>query len=216
MTSRIHTLTFALVACLAAPCASARETAATATSAPRLDCKAVTSYPGATLTFEQCETRNTLNAQMSQAMSQSDGEQPGDERMTCEQVIAELKAKSVPGVTAQHAAEASVAGQRYQAAYEGSMATATALATAGAGKAATAAAIDAVTGTNIAGAANTTAQTVATKALQAEARATIVPARQRAAAANISVQADVVAMMRANPRIGRLTMLAQSKGCVIQ
>jgi hypothetical protein len=136
---------------------------------------------------------------------------PGDEQMSCEAIIAEMRTLQVSGVSAQNAAEAQAAGQalrsemdRQQTAAAGQMAAGTA-----ATAAASAAAAAGAQGANQALLAN---QVAAQAQAQANA-ARMAPMRDRATAANAAAMTDLMASIQSNPRFGRLIGLAGARGC---
>ncbi len=136
---------------------------------------------------------------------------PGDEQMSCDAIIAELRTLQVSGVSAQNAAEAQAAGQALRAEMQGQQAAAAGQMAAGtaATAAASAAAAAGVPGADQALLAN---QVAAQAQAQANA-ARMAPVRDRATAANAAATADLMASIQSNPRFGRLISLAGARGC---
>jgi hypothetical protein len=136
---------------------------------------------------------------------------PGDETMSCDAIIAEMRTLRAGGVSAANAAEAQAAGAAMQD--EIDRQNAAAAAQMAAGTAATAAA----SGAAAAGVPGVDQALLAGQiAAQAQAQANMArmqPLRDRTANANAAAIADVQASIQANPRFGRLISLAGAKGC---
>lgn len=176
-----------------------------------LDCRMLAGIPNAPMTVETCERRMAAQAEMMTAMETPGGERAGDDRMTCEAIVAELKTINVSGVSATNAAEGAAAAgdvmaimQRAQAEAMGTMAIQTA-------RSAAAAAIPG----NVAGHAAATANMAEQKAMQDRVAAQMNPARDRLATANTNAMGDLVKAMRANPRFARLVKLAGERNCSV-
>lgn len=208
-------LAFAIAAgCwLALPAPGARGQPTAPAGTPHIDCKAMAGRPGSPMSLEQCERQLAVMQGLQQGMDASGAERPGDEQMTCDQIIAELKQQPVSGVTPANRAESAAAGAQLKGAI--GAASGDAAAAMAAGTATTAAASGAALlpgGNAVAGAAMST-QMAQQQALIANNKPAIDAARGRAMAANANATMDVTAMMRAHPRFARLAQLAGAKGC---
>lgn len=136
---------------------------------------------------------------------------PGDEAMTCDSIIAEMKTLQATGVSRETRTEAQAAGEDLRAAINrkqqvaaGQMAAGTAATAAASGAAAA--------GAQGADAALLAGQ-VAAQAQGARNVAELKPKRERAERAIGAATAELYAGMQANPRFGRLIELAGAKGC---
>ena len=175
------------------------------------DCRMLASIPNAPMSVETCERRMAAHAQMMSALATPGGERPGDERMTCEQVAAEMKTMKVSGVSASTSAQGSAAAsdvmsnmQRAQAEAMGMMA----------GQTARSAAAAMVPG-NMAGHAAAMANMAEQKALQDRVSAELNPARDRLETANTNAIGELAKSMRENPRFARLVSLAIQRSCAM-
>lgn len=136
---------------------------------------------------------------------------PGDESMSCEAIIAEMRALQVRGVSAENRAEAQAAGSAMQGELDRQQAAAAAQMAA---QTATTAAASAAAAAGAQGADQALlAQQMAAQA-QAQANAArMQPYRERTTAANAAALGDLQASIQSNPRFGRLISLAGAKGC---
>jgi hypothetical protein len=178
---------------------------------PKLDCSSAAAR-SAGLSAEACRALNESSASASDAREASAGAaRPGDEQMSCDAIIAELKTLPVSGVSPATAAEAQAAGEamrkelhQQQAEAAGAMA---------AGTAATAAASTAAAAGAQGADAALLAGQVAAQSKAAANAARMQPLRDRATQATAAAVAELHAGMQANPRFGRLIELAGAKGC---
>lgn len=180
---------------------------------PQIDCKAMAGRPGSPLSLEQCERQLAVTNSMRQGMSAPGGERPGDDKMTCDQIVAELKQQSMPGVTPEHRAESVAAGNDLKSAQDAAMADAQAATASGTATTAAAAAAGMLPGGGIAVSSAMASQSAQQQALVARHSPVMNDARNRAMTANANSMMDVVGMMQANPRFARLAQLAGAKGC---
>ena len=175
------------------------------------DCKALAGLPNAPMTVEACELRMSAYADMISALDAPGGERPGDDRMTCDAIVAELKTINVSGVSATNAAEGRAAAdevmaimQRAQTETMGMMAMQTARS----------AAAGPIPG-NVAGHTAATANLAEQKMMQDRLAAQMGPARNRLDMASTNALGDLVRVMRANPRFARLVKLAGERNCSV-
>ena len=121
MTCSHHPL---LVAVLLVALASAAHAKPGSGKPPTIDCKALRAMSNAPMSFEQCEQLKAPAADMQQ--NRTGGERPGDDQMSCEQIMAELSQVSVSSATLESARESVAAGQNLKSTYDAAMAAATA------------------------------------------------------------------------------------------
>ena len=136
----------ARIALLAVIALAPAATAQLPTTAPSVDCKAIAAQSGGRMTQAQCEQQFGGYAAMLEAMNQPGGQRPGDEAMTCAQIVAELQATPAQGVSREHATEGQAAAEDYKARMAKLQAEAAAASAAQAGVNAAAAAAGAVGG----------------------------------------------------------------------
>lgn len=177
------------------------------------DCQSLATGPDAARAVEQCKADMSGMGDLMKAMNQPGGERPGDDRLSCDQIVAELRTVSGPGVSAKNRAESLAAGKQLQDTYNAQMAKGQTMAAAQTARSAAAAGIDIATGTNLAGAGATAQNTAEQAVLQADATAQVDAARARAAAAGANARGDLAASLRTNPRMGRLMQLVMAKNC---
>lgn len=181
---------------------------------PTLDCSQLAAMPNAPMSVAQCEQQNTVMRQMLEAMNAPGGERPGDDTLTCAQIIAELKSLSVPGVSAHNRAEAAAAGRDLKATTD-RVAGETAGLAASQGAKTAAAAVAGGAGVPAVSGAVASANAAEAAAFSARATAEVRPAQQRTTAAIAASQTDLTQAMRANPRFGRLIRLTQERQCQV-
>jgi hypothetical protein len=174
-----------------------------------IDCQLLSRIPNAPMTVETCEKRMAAHLDLMSALETPGGERPGDDRMTCDAIAAEMKTLKVTGVSPTHAAEGEAAAgnamsilQRAMAEGMGMMATQTA-------RSAAAAAVPGNAPGNAAAMANMAEQ----KAMQDRLAGQLNPARERLEAANANSMGDLVKAMRANPRFARLVKMGGERNC---
>jgi hypothetical protein len=174
-----------------------------------LDCRMLAGMPNAPMSVQTCEARMAVHRDMMSALETPGGERSGDDRMTCEVIVAEMKTLKVTGVSAANASEGEVAGRNALAIMQ--RAQAEGLGMMGAQTARSAAA--AVVPGNAAGHAAAAANLAEQKAMQDRIAAQMGPARDRVDAANTNSLNDLVKAMRANPRFARLVKLGGERNC---
>lgn len=179
-------------------------------AAAAMDCDALAKQPSTTMTVEACRAQMAAYGQLGQAMNTPGGERPGDEAMTCAQIIAEMKSSHFAGVSPETAQAGVVAGQELQDTYQRRMALAGTMGAKHMGESmAVAGAPNAVQGAVM------YKQTAEQQALAQAAAAEMQPVRSRAMMANAASTNELVANMQANPRFARLMQLVQQKNCEV-
>jgi hypothetical protein len=181
---------------------------------PQIDCKAVAGRPGSPMSVEQCERQQSVTNSMQQALSTPGGERPGDDKMTCEQIVAELQQQPpMPGVSPENRAESVAAGNALKSAQDAAMTDAQATMALGTAPTAAAAVASTLPGGGVFASSAMAAQAGRQQALVARHSPAMNDARNRAMTANANSMVDVTSMMQANPRFARLAMLAGMRGC---
>lgn len=204
-----------IVAVLSALLAAVPALAQGQPAVPALDCSQLAAMPNAPMTRAQCEQANAMHRQMLEAMSAPGGERPGDDQLTCAQIVEELKSLRVTGVSAQTGAEAAAAGRDLKATQERLQGETAALAASQGAKTAAAAGASAAGVPGVSGAVSA-ANAAEAAAFSARASGEMRPARDRATAAVVNAQGELMQSMRANPRFGRLIRLTQERQCQVQ
>lgn len=198
----------AAVLCAAlAPIAQAQRTQMPSPSG--MDCKALAGIPNAPMTVESCEQMMKTQMDLMSALNTPGGERPGDEQMSCAQIIEEMKTTKASGVSPGNAAEGKAAAEDLKGAMQRAQAEAAALAAVQTARNMAAAAVPG----NAPGQANAMLGMAEQKALQDKASAQINPARERLVQANANSMADLARSMRENPRFARLMQLTMQRGC---
>lgn len=173
------------------------------------DCQMLARMPNAPMTVQTCEQRMAVHQDLMDALEAPGGARPGDERMTCEAIAAEMRTLKVNGVSAANAAEGEAAARDARSIMQRAMTEGMGMM---GGQTARTAAAAAVPG-NAAGHAAAMANQAEQKALQDRTAAQMGPARERLDAATTRSTAELVKAMRANPRFARLLKLGGERNC---
>jgi len=213
MTCTHQPLLVAALAALALAWAGAAPAQAGTATMQTLDCKAVAAIPNFPMSFEQCEQQKALVTNMQQGTT--GGERPGDDQMTCEQILAELSQVPVPATMRDSAAQSVAAGQTLKNTYDAAMAEASAAAPAQAATAMAGVAVAVVPGGAAAATAVIQAQMAQQAAIAEKHKPLIDSALNRANAANAGTATGAMAMMQGNPRMARLAHLVSAKNCKV-
>jgi hypothetical protein len=174
-----------------------------------MDCKMLAAMPNPPMSVESCGQMMKTQTALRGAMNMPGGERPGDDTLTCAQIIEEMKTTGATGVSQANAAEGKAAAEDMKAAMQRAQAEAAALAATQTARTAASAAIPG----NAAGGANATMNMAEQKALQDRVNAQVNPARDRVMQANANAMADLARSMRENPRFARLVKLAGERNC---
>jgi hypothetical protein len=68
-----------------------------------IDCQMLARIPNAPMTAQTCEKRMAVHLEMMNALEAPGGARPGDERMTCDAIAAEMRTLKVGGVSTANA-----------------------------------------------------------------------------------------------------------------
>jgi len=174
----------------------------------RMDCSVLARQPQPMMTVAECERRKSSYGQLDAAVHAPGGERPGDEAMTCTEVIAEMQSMSFVGVTADTARENLAAGNQLRAAYEGGTSAAAAM---GARHSMETMAV--ATMPNAVQGAVMYRHAAEQAALGRANSASMASARGRASNAISEASEELAANLHANPRFARLIQIVQQKNC---
>lgn len=176
-----------------------------------LDCKMLAGIPNAPMTVEGCERMMASHMELMSALATPGGERPGDDALTCAQIVDEMKTLEVTGVSAANAAEGKAASESVMAIVQRAQAEGMALGAAGTARTAAAAAVPG----NVAGGAAATANLAEQQALSNKTAAELAPARDRMNASVGNAMGDLAKSMRENPRFARLMQLTVQRNCSV-
>lgn len=176
--------------------------------APDIDCSQLANSPFQGMTVEQCKAMEGYARGAQAAMDNPAGMRPGDEKMSCADIEAEMRTMSGGTVPDEHVAQGKDAKQDFDTEVTQDEAIAATMMVGG------------TAGQIAASAAGPVASAAMQEKLAAEQRivgdqmARQMAPKQRAVvdAANAGI-ADMVQAMQANPRFTRLIRLAMDKGC---
>jgi hypothetical protein len=174
-----------------------------------LDCSKLASMANPPISVAACEQMVRVQAEMMTALNTPGGERPGDDKLTCAQIIEEMKTTRATGVSQANASEGKAAAEDLKATMARAQAEAAALSAAQSARSAAAAAVPG----NVAGHAAATANMAEQKAFQDRVAAQVNPARERTMQANANSMGDLSKSMRENPRFARLIRLAGERNC---
>ncbi len=173
-----------------------------------MDCSVLKRHPNPPMSVADCEAMKASQAALMGAVATPGGERPGDEAMTCDQIIDEMRSSNFAGVSQGTAREGQAAGEELQETVD--RRTDMAKAMAARQTAATAAASLAPNAVQGAVAA---AQSAEQQALAVDATREVQSARSRTMAANAASARELAANLQANPRFARLMQLVMAKNC---
>ena len=173
------------------------------------DCSKLADMPNPPMSVATCEQMVKMQADMMGALNTPGGERSGDDKLTCAQIVEEMKATRAAGVSQAHAAQGKAASDEMKAAMQGTQSEAAALAAAQTARSAAAATVPG----NAAGQAAAMANLAEQKAMQERVNAQVSPARERVMQANANAMGDLANSMRENPRFARLIRLAAERNC---
>jgi hypothetical protein len=178
-------------------------------------CDELASIPNAPMTAEACRSMMGMAKSMQSASSDPNAMRPGDETMSCDQLLAEMRATGRPMVSAETAAQSTVASdatlslmQKQNAETKAFMAGQIAV---GIG----ASALGMVPGGNIAASAIAAAQQAQAQNFAAKQAQEAAPVRAQMNQAITATGNDVGQSIQENPRFARLAQLVTDKQCPI-
>lgn len=185
------------------------------TGTPQIDCQAIAANPMAGMDLATCERMKGAADAYNAGRNDPSGARPGDEAMTCEDIKAEFMSQPIVTPDRAHVAEGQAAAadfQRKAAAEQAKVAAATLELSAE-----TTAASAAGMANPIAGRAADTAveahRRATEAALNADAKATVLPAARRMTSDAGEMMAGMSAQLQSNPRLAHLVSMMQEKRC---
>ncbi|CAN5346442.1 hypothetical protein BH11PSE2_BH11PSE2_10420 [soil metagenome] len=186
----------------------------TSTAMPQIDCAAMARMPGAPMTFEACQALMAQAGVAQRNLNSTEGQRPGDQSMTCPQIMAEMAAQpGFVGVSKENARESAAAAANLTETNRRLQAEGAALAAAQAPLNIGAAVASQLPGGNIAATAAARAQAAQQQAFAARAQPQMKQAESRAVLATANSLGDANAAIEQNPRAGALGRLAAAKNC---
>lgn len=174
----------------------------------RMDCSLPARQHNPTLTVAECERKKASVGQLDAVMRTPGGERPGDENLSCAQVIAEMQSLHFAGISEDTAHESAAAGQQLREALESGTAAAGAMAARHTMETMAVVAMpNAVQG--VVAYRHAAEQVALGKANTAR----MADARGRAGDIASQANMELAANLQANPRFARLMQLVQQKNC---
>lgn len=176
--------------------------------------------PGSGMTLESCEQMVKAQQAYTAAAADPSAARPGDEQMSCEQILAELKQQNIQAPDAAKAADASAAIAEKRTLMAKQTAEATKVMAEEQAKVDAAAASDRAVQLATGGIVQGHAAAAAAEAAQARGRAEgarmakeSAPTDQKMMSTTSDLMGDMSKQLQANPRMARLMQLAQARRC---
>jgi len=200
--------------------AAASTTISNTGSGGTLDCAKIASMPHAVLTEEQCQKTLSLQQSYNQAIADPRASRPGDEQMTCQQIMAELNQQHVAAPDQTKVAELTAASAQEQALLSKHKAEADQMMAAEQVSVAAARAADRATETATYGLVRPNATAAVVQAAQARNQVAgermaeeRKPTEQKLEGGVIDMAGGAAQQFADNPRLARLIQLSQTHGC---
>jgi hypothetical protein len=194
--------------------------AATSQPPQDFDCSQLATMQYAAMSMEQCQAMKAMAQNAQTSMNDPAGVRPGDERMSCADIEAEMRTMNGVGVSDQHRAQGEAAKQEFQATAAKQRAEATALAAKESAEVSAAAAADTATELATGGLVRGRATEAVTRKSLDEQKVVgermakeMAPKEQAVFGAVINSGGDMNQSMQSNPRFARLMKLAMDKQC---
>jgi len=185
-----------------------------------VDCSKVATMQYASMTVEQCQAMMAMAQSAQRSMNDPSGARPGDERLSCTDIEAEMRTLSGGGVSQQHVEEGGRATQDFKQTVAKQKAEATAVAARESAEVTAAAAADTAVGVATGGLVQGRAAYAAQERAQAENRVIgdrmakeMAPKQQAVFGAVTDSGGDMTQSMQSNPRFARLVKLGMDKQC---
>jgi hypothetical protein len=184
------------------------------------DCAQIARMPNAPISLEACQKMAGAQQAYDRALADPSASRPGDEQMSCEQILAELRQQQISAPDKAKAAATTAAATKEQALLAKHIAEDNAIMAEEQAKVDAAAAADQAVGMATGGIVRTNAASAAAEA--AQARINVVgkrqaeerrPTEQKLLGGVADLGMDAAQQLATNPRLGRLLQLAQSHGC---
>lgn len=178
-----------------------------------MNCEQVAAQSRGAMSVESCKQMDAMRTAMTAAANDPSAQRPGDDKMTCDQIVAEIKQQRMPTTDAGKLAAAQTATGDYQKKNAEQQKEAEAIA---AKESAELSAATRFAPTNAAGAAAAARVEAEQKATNERMSAEMAPVFNRMFGANIALTSDFVTQIAANPRLARLAQFAVDKHCSVQ
>jgi hypothetical protein len=176
-------------------------------------CDQLASIPNAPMSAEACRSMMMMQQSMKAASTDPRAVRPGDEAMSCEQIIAELKATSGPMISQETAAQSKAAGEASVALMEKQNAEAKAFIAGQVAMGVGTGALSMLPGGGYAAQAAQMAMMAQQKAFADKQAAEAAPVRAQTSQALTRTGSELGQAMQSNPRMARLMQLTMDKNC---
>jgi hypothetical protein len=200
--------------------ASRSASAAAPTSGGMPDCAQIASMPNAPISLEACQKMAGAQQAYDRALADPSASRPGDEQMSCDQILAELRQQQLSAPDKAKVAATTAAASREQALLKKHMAESTAIMAEEQAKVDAAVAVDQATGMATGGLVHPNTASAAAEAAQARARVEGKrqaderrPTEQKLLGGVADLGMDSAQQLSNNPRLARLIQLSQSHRC---
>ena len=176
-------------------------------------CDQLASIPNAPMSAEACRSMMGMGKAMKEGANDPNAMRAGDESMTCEQIIGEMRANELPMVSQSTAAQARTAGEATMSLMEKQNAEAKAFMAQQMAVGIGAGALGMVPGGGIAASAIMAGQQAQAQNFAARQQADAAPVRAQQNQALTAVTGEMSQSIQSNPRFARLTQLMANKNC---
>jgi len=185
-----------------------------------MDCSQVASMPYGGMSVEQCEAMKRMATGAQAATNDPAGFRPGDEKLSCADIQAEMRGMQGVGPSAEHVRQGEQATADFKRTVAKQQAEATAVAAKESAEVTAAAAADAAVGVATGGLVQGRSAYVVQERQQRENKVVgdrmakeMAPKQQAVFGAVVDSGSDMTQSMQSNPRFARLIKLAGDKGC---
>lgn len=177
---------------------------------PTMNCEQIVASSHGSINLEACKQMMGVQQAMQAAASDPSAVRPGDDKMTCDQIAAEMKQQPITAPDQAKVTEAQVATADFKQTADKEQKEATAMV---AKESAELSLLSRLAPTNAAGAAYTKKIEAEQKEFNAKVEKEEGPKAERMITATSDLIGDVGKQMSANPRMTRLFQLATQKQC---
>ena len=178
-------------------------------------CDELGKMPNAPMSAEACRSMMGMAKSMKESAADPNARRAGDETMSCEQIIAEMKASGSPMVSQSTAAQAKTAGDATLSLMEKQNAEAKAFMAQQMAVGIGASALGMVPGGGIAASAIAAGQQAQAQNFAAKQQADAAPVRAQQSQAITAVTSEMGQSIQSNPRFARLAQLTADKNCQV-
>jgi len=176
-------------------------------------CDQLASIPNAPMSAEACRSMMSMGKTMKEGANDPNAMRAGDESMTCEQIIGEMRASNTPMVSQATSTQARTAGEATMSLMEKQNAEAKAFMARQMAIGIGAGALGMVPGGGIAASAIMAGQQAQTQAFAEKQQIEAAPVRAQQNQALTAVTGELDQSIQSNPRFARLMQLMADKNC---